>query len=142
MAGLSSLHVLLLAFVLSLSACKKDEQATSTIAEVTALTDEMVKAVTEATDKKAGVAKAQALLDARKDELSARMKAVGELTGMQLSEEAQNAILTGRTDNMAKVAQLEDDLLTELFKDEALETALEALIDDHEALIKGELGGQ
>lgn len=136
-ARICPLVLLLLTAVLALGACKKDEQATAAMAELTALTDQLVTTVRDAQDKKAGVAEAQALLNERREALAAKLAAVGQLKSIELSDEAQAAVLNTGTDAMAKMARLEEELLAEIFEDEALEKALETLIEDHEALVKG-----
>ncbi|MEM9459522.1 MAG: hypothetical protein AAGF11_35420 [Myxococcota bacterium] len=136
-ARVCSLVLLLLMVVLPLGACKKDEQATATMAELSALTDQLVTTVRDAPDKKAGVAEAQALLDERRQALATKLAALGQLKSIELSDEAQAAVLNTSTDAMAKMARLEEELLAEIFEDEALEAALETLIEDHEALVKG-----
>lgn len=132
-----SLYTLLIAIVLVLSGCKKDDMATGTIDELTKLTDEIVTKVKDASDKKAGVAEAQKALDAKKGEIGPKMAEIMELRGFQLSEEAQAAVAKGMVDNTAKMAQLEIDLLTETMKDKDLEAAVEKLTTDHENLIQG-----
>ncbi len=132
-----SLYTLLLTFVLALSACKKDDMATGTIDELTKLTDEIVAKVKDSSDKKAGVAEAQKLMDGKKGELAPKMAEIMELRGFQLSDEAQTAVAKGMIDNTAKMAQLEIDLLTETMQDKELEAAVEKLSTDHENLIQG-----
>jgi len=132
-----SLYTLLLTIVLALGACKKDDMATGTMDELTTLTDEIVTTVTGAADKKAGVAEAQKLLDAKKDELAPKMAEIMELRGFQLSDEAQAAVAKGMIDNAAKMDKLEIDMLTETMRDEELKAAVETLSTDHENLIQG-----
>jgi hypothetical protein len=130
-----SLYTFLLAIVLALGACKKDDFANETIKELSDLTDEIVKKVKDASDKKAGVAEAQKALDAKKADLSAKMKEIGQLRGFQLGEEAQGNVAKGIIDATSKMAQLEIDLLTATMSDKELEAAVEKLAKDHKAIL-------
>lgn len=135
-----SLYTFLLAIVLALGACKKDDFANETAKELTTLTDDIVKTVKDASDKKAGVAEAQKKLDAKKDELSGKLKEVGELRGFQVSEETQGNVAKAMTESMTKMAGLEIDLMTATMSDKELETALDKLLKDHEAIITAVAG--
>jgi hypothetical protein len=130
-----SLYTFLLTIVLALGACKKDDFANETMKELSDLTDEIVKKVKDASDKKAGVAEAQKALDAKKGDLSAKMKEIGQLRGFQLSEEAQGNVAKGIIDVSSKISQLEIDLLTATMSDKELETAVDKLTKDHKSII-------
>jgi hypothetical protein len=130
-----SLYTFLLAIVLALGACKKDDFANETMKELSDLTDEIVKKVKDASDKKAGVAEAQKALDAKKGDLSTKMKDIGQLRGFQLSEEAQGNVAKAIGDAMTKMAGLEIDLMTATMSDKDLKTAVEKLTKDHQAIL-------
>lgn len=132
-----SLYTFLLVLVFALGACKKDDFAKATMTELTALTDDIVKTVKDASDKKAGVAEAQKKLDAKKGDLAPKMNEIMELRGFQLSEEAQGEVAKVLIDVTAKMAQLEIDMLTATMSDKDLEAALEKLTTDHENLVQG-----
>lgn len=132
-----SLYTFLLALVLALGACKKDDFANETMKELSALTDDIIKKVKDAEDKKAGVAEAQKALDAKKGDLGPKMKEIMELRGFQLSEEAQGNVAKALVDVTTKMAQLEIDMITATMSDKDLETALEKLTTDHENLVQG-----
>jgi hypothetical protein len=132
-----SLYTFLLAIVLALGACKKDDFANETMKELSDLTDDIVKKVKDASDKKAGVAEAQKALDAKKGDLSAKMKEIMELRGFQLSEEAQGNVAKVLVDVTTKMASLEIDLMSETMSDKDLQTALDKLTSDHENLVMG-----
>lgn len=138
MSARSSLYGFLLALVLVISGCSKDEMVTGAIAELSALTDDIVKTVTDAEDKAAGVAEAQAKLDAKKEELGAKMKEVMDLRGFQIDEETKTKLEKGLIDNTMKMASLEIDLMMATSSDPALQAAVEKLTEDHELLIAGE----
>lgn len=132
-----SLYTFLLAIVLALGACKKDDFANETTKELASLTDDMIKKVKDAEDKKAGVAEAQKALDAKKGDLGPKMKEIMELRGFQLSEEAQGNVAKVLVDVTTKMAQMEIDLLTATMSDKDLEAAVEKLTTDHENLVQG-----
>jgi hypothetical protein len=132
-----SLYTFLLVLVFALGACKKDDFANETMKELSALTDDVIKTVKDASDKKAGVAEAQKKLDAKKGDLAPKMKEIMELRGFQLSEEAQGNVAKVLVDVTTKMAQLEIDLLTATMSDKDLEAALEKLTTDHENLVQG-----
>lgn len=138
MSARSTLYGFLLALILLVSACSKDEMATGAIDELNALTDDIVKTVSEAQDKKAGVAEAQKKLDAKKGELGPKMKEVMELRGFQVNEETKNKVAAGLVDNTMKMATLEMDLMMATATDPELKTAVDKLSSDHEALVTGE----
>jgi restriction endonuclease len=137
MSARSSLYGFLLALVLVISACSKDEVAIKTMDELTTLTDDLVKTVNDAADKKAGVADAQKQLDAAKGELGAKMKDVMDLRGFQVSEETQTKLAGSLIDNTFKMSRLEIDLMMETMSDAELKAALDKLLEDHQALVSG-----
>jgi hypothetical protein len=136
-----TLYTFLLVLVFALGACKKDDFANETMTELTALTDDIVKTVKDASDKKAGVAEAQKKLDAKKGDLAPKLKEIGELRGFQVSEETQVKVGNAMVESMTKMAGLEIDLMTAVMSDKELATALDKLIKDHEAMITA-IGGE
>lgn len=138
MSARSSLYGFLLALVLIISGCSKDDMAKSAIDEVVKLTDDIVKTVNEAEDKKAGVAEAQKKLDAAKGELGPKMKEVMELRGFQVSTETQSEVESKLLDVTMKMVSLEADLMMATMSDAELEAAVEKLTKDHETLTLGE----
>jgi hypothetical protein len=126
-----------LSLVLLVSACSKDELAKSTITEANKLTDDIVKTVSEAEDKRAGVAAAQQLVDAAKLELGPKMDEVMQLRGYQVSAETRSALEAQLMDMTMKMLTLHADLLVETMRDPELEAALAKLTADHEALTLG-----
>ncbi|HLT37565.1 MAG TPA: hypothetical protein VK034_14830 [Enhygromyxa sp.] len=138
MSARSTLYGFLLALVLLVSACSKDEMANAAIDELNALTDDIVKTVSEAEDKQAGVAEAQKKLDAKKGDLQPKMKEVMELRGFQVNDETKTKVATGLVDNTMKMATLEMDLMMATATDPELKAAVDKLSSDHEALLTGE----
>lgn len=138
MSARSPLYGFLLALVLLVSACSKDEMATGAIDELTALTDDIVKTIQDGQDKQAAVAEAQAKLDAKKDELAPKMKEVMELRGFQVNDETKSKVAQGLVDNTMRVGTLKMSLLMEIATDPELEVAIDKLNADFQALVKGE----
>lgn len=138
MSARSTLYGFLLALILLVSACSKDEMANATIDELTTLTDDIVKTIKEGSDKKAAIADAQAKLDAKKGELGPKMKEVMDLRGFQVNDETKTKVADGLVDNTMKMASLQIDLMVETATDPELAAALDKLSADHEALVMGE----
>lgn len=138
MSARSTLYGFLLAMVLLVSSCSKDEMATGAIDELNALTDDIVKTVSEGEDKLTAVADAQAKLDAKKADLAPKMKEVMELRGFQVNDETKTKVAAGLVDNTMKMATLEIDLMIATATDPALKAAVDKLTADHEALVTGE----
>lgn len=137
-----SLYTFLLAIVLALGACKKDDFVNETMKELSALTDDIVKKVNDAEDKKAGVAEAQKALDAKKGDLAPKLKEIPQIRNFQLSEEAQGNFAKVLVDVMTKMASLEGDLMIATMSDKELQTAVDKLTADHEALLNNLTEGQ
>lgn len=135
MSARAFLSRLLLALVLFVSACSKDEFATETVDELAKLTDDIVTTVTEAEDKKAGVAEAQAKLDAAKGELGPKMEKVMSLRGFQVSEDKQKQIGDRLLDITMRMGTLQIDLAIPSATDPELEAAVDKLIADHRELV-------
>jgi hypothetical protein len=138
MSARSTLYGFLLALILLVSGCSKDEMANAAIDDLTALTDDIVKTVKDGEDKKKAVADAQAKLDAKKGELGPKMKEVMELRGFQVNDETKTKVADGLVDNTMKMASLQIDLMMETATDPELKAAVDKLSDDHEALLMGE----
>lgn len=132
-----SLYTFLLAIVLALGACKKDDFANETMAQLSSMTDEIVKKVNDSEDKKAGVAEAQKILDAKKADLAPKMAEIMELRGFQISEEAQGNVAKVLVDVTSKMATLEINLMMATMNDKELEAAVEKLSTDHGNLVQG-----
>ncbi len=132
-----SLYTFLLAIVLALGACKKDDFANETMAQLSSMTDEIVKKVNDSEDKKAGVAEAQKILDAKKADLAPKMAEIMELRGFQISEEAQGNVAKVLVDVTSKMATLEINLMMTTMNDKELEAAVEKLSTDHGNLVQG-----
>ena len=96
-------------------------------------TDELLSKVEQARDKKAGVAEAQALLDARKADFAGRVAA--------LKRDARDAgakakLLEAEVDNTGRVHRLQLQYADEAAGDPVLRAGLERLINDYDALFR------
>ena len=131
------MFTLLFAFLLLLGGCKQDDFANETMDEYGKLASDIESDVKGAEDKKAGVAKAQERLDAAKAELGPKMTKINELRGFQVSEETMSKITSTVTDATLEVSGLQLELMMEVQEDPELETALNKLISDFEALTTG-----
>ena len=125
-----SLFAVLVAFILSLPGCKKDDMVNETMAEIEKLATEINETVNKAEDKKQGVADAQKLLDAKKDDLKGKMKEIGELRGFQVSDETMTKMGGSIADAVMNVEGLKLDLMSETMQDAELKTALDKLTKD------------
>ena len=93
-------------------------------------TEEMLSKVEKAADAKAGVAQAQALLDARKGGLAAGVAA------LKRDAAAKKSLLEAEVDNTDRVHRLRLKYADEAARDAELKAGLERLIDDYDALFR------
>lgn len=126
---------LLFSFLVAAPACKKDDMVKETTSEIDSLADEMVKAVTSADDKKEGVAAAQKLLDAKKDELGPKMAEMGELRGFQVSEDVAAEMTSSLAGSVLDVESLKITLMSETMKDPELDAAVDKLTGEFTGMI-------
>ena len=96
-------------------------------------TDELLSKIEKAQDTKAGVAEAQALLDARKADFAGRVAA--------LKRDARDAgakakLLEAEVDNTDRVHRLQLRYADEAARDAELKAGLERFINDYDALFR------
>ncbi len=96
-------------------------------------TDELLSKIEKARDTKAGVAEAQALLDARRGELAGRVAALKR--GAQDSG-SKAKWLEAEVDNTDRVHRLQLRYSDEAARDPELKARLERLIADYDALFR------
>ena len=106
------------------------EGADAAVKSLNAFTEEMLSKVERAADTKAGVAEAQALLDARKKELAVTVAALKQDAG------AKGRLLEAEVDNTDRVHRLQLKYADAAARDAGLKAGLERLIDDYDALFK------
>ncbi len=104
------------------------EGADAVIPVLNAFTQELLAKVEKAEDTKAGVAEAQALLDARKGELAKRISAARQDVG------AKGRWLEAEVDNTDRVHRLQLKYSDDAARDAELKTRLNRLVADYDAL--------
>jgi hypothetical protein len=109
------------------------EKADALVKALNSFTDEMLGKVEKAEDTKAGVAQAQALLDARKGELAGRLAAARR--GAQESG-SKGSLLEAEVDNTDRVRRLQLKYADAAASDAELKAGLERLIKDYDALFR------
>jgi len=135
MRAKSKLLSVLVPLVLATSACKKDGEVQETLDLLDKHGKEMAGKVKSASDKKAGVADAQKYLDSNKDDMTKRLKDLGELRGFQVSEEMQTKMASGIVDAMFACTTIQTDLIGETMSDDDLDKALDKLCKDWEGIV-------
>jgi hypothetical protein len=100
------------------------------IPQLNSFTEELLAKVEQAPDTKAGVAEAQALLDARKEGL---VKSIGAL---KQDARARAPLLEAEVDNTDRVHRLQLKYADAAARDAELKTRLERLIGDYDALFR------
>ena len=106
------------------------DRADALVKSLDAFTGEMLSKVEKAEDTKAGVAQAQALLDARKGELAAGVAALRQDSG------AKGRLLEAEVDNTDRVHRLQLKYADAAARDAGLKAGLERLINDYDALFR------
>jgi hypothetical protein len=98
--------------------------------EINSFTDELLSKVESAADTKAGVEQAQEFLNARKDELAARVRAFepGQVHG------ARGVMLEAEVDNTDRVHRLQLKYSDAAARDPELKAGLNRLVADYDAL--------
>jgi hypothetical protein len=96
-------------------------------------TNELLSKVESGADTKAGLAEAQALLDARKEGLTARIRAFKQ--GAQYPA-ARGRLLEAEVDNTDRVHRLQLKYADAAAQDAELKARLERLINDYDALYR------
>lgn len=109
------------------------ESADAFVKALNTFTDEMLGKVEKTEDTKAGVAQAQALLDARKVELAGRLAAARR--GAQESG-SKGSLLEAEVDNTGRVHRLQLKYADAAASDAELKAGLERLINDYDALFR------
>lgn len=105
-------------------------EADASVKALNAFTDELLAQVERAADPKAGVAAAQALLDARKAGLSAQVAALKRDAG------SKARLLEAEVDNTDRVHRLQLNHADAAARDAGLKAGLERLINDYDALYR------
>lgn len=130
--------VLVMACCLAVASCKKDSDVDAVLGELDAFTKDLVSKVETAPNPAAGVDEAQKLMDARRDEMAAKLARLREVRGGEVSnsEETRHKMLESVTNNIMSVAGLQIKYMTQSMQDPAFKAKLDKLVGDYRALFK------
>ena len=106
------------------------DSAETLVKSLNSFTEEMLAKVEKAEDTKAGVAEAQALLDARKSELA------GSIAALKRDAGSKASLLEAEVDNTDRVHRLQLKYADAAARDAELKAGLERLISDYDALFR------
>ena len=106
------------------------ESADALVKSLNSFTDELLAKVEKAADTKAGVAEAQALLDARKNDLA------GSVAALKRDAGSKARLLEAEVDNTDRVHRLQLKYADAAARDAELKAGLERLIADYDALFR------
>ena len=107
--------------------------ADEAVKALNSFTEELLSRVEKAEDKKAGVAEAHALLDARRGELAGH---IGALKRGAQDSGSKAKWLEAEVDNTDRVHRLQLKYADEAARDPVLKSRLERLIGDYDALFR------
>jgi len=119
------------------AACSKDASVATDMDAVGAIAAELVRKVKAGADPSAGVADAQAYLDAHKAEIQERMARVSGVRGFQISDETKKRGMDVMMSAAGEVNTLKISLMTQTMGNEALNRSLNKLVADFNALLQG-----
>jgi len=134
--------LLALACCLALCACgggrasreKAAGEAEEVLAEVNKFTAELIGKVEAAPDPSAGLEEAQRLLDARRDELAAKVSALKRSEGLRADDEARGRLLESEVENVRNVSSLRTKYMSEAMRDGRLRERIDRFVDSYESL--------
>jgi hypothetical protein len=106
------------------------EGADAFASQLDSFTEELLAKVESARDAKSGLGEAQAMLDARRDELAGRIAALKRDAGSKAK------LLEAEVDNTGRVHRLQLKYSDEAARDPDLKARLERLIGDYDALFR------
>ena len=108
----------------------------SVIARLNSFTDELMKAVEQATDTNAGVASAQTLLDSRKGELTESIAALKRDARFQQDAAAKSKWNEAEADDTFRVHGLVTKYFDASMRDPAFKSRLDKLVGDYDSMFK------
>jgi hypothetical protein len=120
---------------LSLAGCSKDAALNSTMGEIHALTEEIVKKI-DASPTVAGVDEAQKLFDSKKSDLKEKWDDVKGARGFQVSEDTKKKFAESYVADLSSMKQIELKHIGVSMQNPAFKTKLEALVKDWEETFK------
>lgn len=126
---------LLLALSLLGPACKRDDFVRATVHKTHVLATTIASAVSDATDKRAGVAAAQAQLDAERTALEHDILELKSLRSYQMTEALQAQWRDAFIDDLAAIESLQSGLRVAMADDPELAAAVDTLVRDYAAIV-------
>lgn len=106
------------------------------IKTLAAFTEELASKVETAEDTKAGLAEAQKLLDARKDELASRVASLRASPQVKSDAAARGRLLEAEVDNTERVHRLQVKFSDASTRDADFKARLDKLVSDYDAIFK------
>jgi hypothetical protein len=107
-----------------------------TVKALRAFTEELTSKVESARDKKAGLADAQTLLDARKTELAARVSAARASQRVKSDAKARGSLLEAEVDNTERVHRLQVEYAEASARDPDFKARLDKFVSDYDSIFK------
>jgi hypothetical protein len=101
-------------------------------------TEQLVQKVESAEDPATGVKAGAEFLAADRAEIAERMSRIHAVRGFQVNDETKQILTRSITANVTGVNTLKLGMLRATMGDAQLSAALDALVDDYNALVKGE----
>lgn len=123
--------------LLLLAGCSRDGAVRADLEAFDAFTDQLVERVRSADDLRAGVEAGRDLLAAQRSDLAERMARVHSVRGFQVNDETKRILAESVTRNVTKVNGLKIEMIPVTMRDAELSAALDGLVADYNALIKG-----
>ncbi|MBL4683218.1 MAG: hypothetical protein JKY37_01400 [Nannocystaceae bacterium] len=116
-------------------ACKRDDFVRATVHKAHGLATAITRVVSGATDKRAGVAEAQARLDAERTALEHDILELKSLRSYQMTATLQPQWRDAFIDDLAAIESLQSELRVEMAADPTLAAAVDTLVRDYAAIV-------
>ena len=116
----------------------KDEEVQATLRDLDNFTKELVRRVESAQNPSNGVDEAQKFLDANREQIAVRLKALREMRGGEVrnDEELKGKLLESVTNNVMSVAGLQIKYMSQSMQDPAFKARLDRLVSDYQSLFR------
>jgi hypothetical protein len=129
--------LLLTVAAVSLAGCNKDAEINSVMADIHAVTDEVVQKVNASPDV-AGVEDAQKYFDSKKADLKARWDGIKGARGFQVGEDTKKKLAESYLNDFSAIKGLELKHIGKTIQDPVFKSKLEKLIKDWEDAFRPE----
>lgn len=117
--------------LVALVGCSKDAEINSTVAEIHSFSEEIVNRIQSAPNPVAGVDAAQSLMDSRKADLKAKLTALKDVRGYQVSDETRRKMTETITADAIAFSSLQLKYVGESIKNPAFKSKLDKLTKDY-----------